>query len=518
MLLLPSLTQAQTGMSLRMQSLNPAFAGIVDDFLTDAWLNPARVGQLEGSMVYGTRHSRSLDVPYPFVGYASLSSQIRPPAESYYLGFNYSPLAISWIDGNAGGMALSFTVEGFWQDNERRSETSSINYSTTEVNLDESISDNRSEFTHLILDFAVSQRRHAPLGVRLTGTYDHDAPGYLNVRVNDQFELVTPNELVRDTYLSGYSQNLERLALDLEVGVYSPDGIIRDAVIGAGATRDKLKAQVRGTDIWDNDADRNGQDPNGGLPDFTYDNEDYLSNRWYSGYNLFARANLTHGEHVRSSHRIGWLRLTGDGDASWNREGTESGFNDRSTIADIAYLYDGDRKDFYWTSALGYQEEFADEFLIVAGARGAYSRQTFVEDGSGLATVTNSGIDNPLQGSASAPYSQRHDNTVEVLHLEFPVGLEWKFHRYAALRVNASFYTQRTSDDNSVKRNVVSPPTGLQFPGTATDGFKNVSTATSMTLGSGIEINVKDRLVFDMLYTGALRFAYFTMVSARLQF
>ena len=102
----PHLAGAQTETSLRIRSLATSFGGILDDFLTDVYLNPARVSQLDRPMAYAaTFPSRSIQAAYPIArAFLYRSGWV----ESGYLSYAIAPVGLSYF-GTIGN-ALAFSV------------------------------------------------------------------------------------------------------------------------------------------------------------------------------------------------------------------------------------------------------------------------------------------------------------------------------------------------------------------------------------------------------------------------
>jgi hypothetical protein len=111
---------AQTDYSIRIRSLDVTFAGLLDDFLTDVYLNPARLSELDSSMVYAAKlpYTR-LRGTFPTVSRYSLSW-----VEDEYIDNigSLEPVALSFLGVAGGKTAFSIAAEfgvdtrEFWKD------------------------------------------------------------------------------------------------------------------------------------------------------------------------------------------------------------------------------------------------------------------------------------------------------------------------------------------------------------------------------------------------------------------
>ena len=130
--LLPAtVATAQTANSYRILSLGAPFAGIVDDYLTDVFLNPARVGELDGHLVYATHTARSISAPYPTHEVNSYSrGQI--PYEWLTPGTSASAITFGYFSPLGDGWALSVGTEVYVSAAEDHSEDEYLDlYSST---------------------------------------------------------------------------------------------------------------------------------------------------------------------------------------------------------------------------------------------------------------------------------------------------------------------------------------------------------------------------------------------------
>jgi hypothetical protein len=102
---------AQTDYSLRIRSLDVAFAGLLDDFLTDVYLNPARLAELDSSMVYGlTLPNKSISSSFPVVSYYRWNYEWIE--DQYYPSVGGAdPVALAFFGVLAGKTAFSIGAE-----------------------------------------------------------------------------------------------------------------------------------------------------------------------------------------------------------------------------------------------------------------------------------------------------------------------------------------------------------------------------------------------------------------------
>jgi hypothetical protein len=512
---------AQTDYSFRIRSMGTSFAGIVDDYLSDVYLNPARAGDIDGTMLYGTwLPSRSLTSSYPYQSNFFYSTGVVP-REVTLVSTSTAPLAVSYLDSRRSGSAFLIAAEAYVSGSDRTDSRPSTRFLNSSV---ESVEDNdfrSSDVMHARVDVVMGQKgTKSPFGVRISGTYDHNRPGSADYRNTTNVSLTAPGEVSRRTEAFFQSADFEQMRLTASAGIHRSDAWVSDVVVGGGLRVEKLDTYSSVTSIYDSDADKNGQDANGGAVNLEFDEGVYESSRDYSGFTVFGRVHLDHSPTMRSTHRVSWVRLSGDGPAFHSFESTEAGFVDRMTVTRFAYDYEGTRSEVRAESMFGYHESITDDVLFAAGLHGVYERSELDEPGTGEVRVTNSGVDNPINGVAVSPYAQLHDNAHELFEIVVPAALEWSVHEFVSLRLGAAFVLLRQDGSGMYAQEVLALGGQSVFPIDArvVSLDNDVVSSTTITYSNGLGINIKDRVVIDLLVTGSLDFTSYSFLSARFHF
>ena len=513
-LLLPALTSAQTDTSLRIRSLGSSFEGLLDDYLTDVYLNPARTAELSGPMVYVVRLvPRTIASPFPV---ARLNYSGSYWTENQYHRYGISPIGLSYFGTLGESLAWSLGTEIDVNSSEDFRDWYDISAWNDEANLRQWSEGSTSTIQHYVVDLSVASRSN-PLGGRITAAYDSDDFG--NVYVSETISVLTSDlENLRSDYRSRYSQGkMERLVVSASLGLFMPGRWARDLVIGGGFIEEKLSVDQRETDINDYDADGNG-DWYDNRVRYSRDMDTYVSRRDYTGYNAFARAHLEWSDRIRSVHAGGWSRSTGDGHASLGAETRRfDSMTDFSSDTQMEYGYGGSVDRFSLESSVGYSEVFFGDVLFAFAFHGVYRRTTFDEPADGTVWGENS----EAGASYSSPYFQKHDNTDDYLSLSVPVGVEWQLHKYVALRLGATFFAQRSKTERNLTGDVDELSNGelLLIPGAWNTQYLNVDSDVDVRFTNGLEININERFILDFLsYASSINLAQYGHVSARFLF
>jgi hypothetical protein len=311
----------------------------------------------------------------------------------------------------------------------------------------------------------------------------------------------------------------------VEAGLHRPDRMIRDFVLSGEAFSDQMYFIDRRLDIRNEDVDGDGQDIGGHMPDNTSNEKRFVSNREYSGFGLTGWLKLDWSGNLRSTHRAQWWQSAGDGGGEFASDNQRYGTEEILEKSEASYAHDGTVEALFLDSSVGGGTMIVDDVLVAVAVYGVYSRRQFEEDGVGEGSFSSGGRDSPADTTFTSPYTQRHDNVVENYGVWIPVGVEWQFHRYAKLRIGLTFSATHSDSDHLLRRDVSALQPELPLPNT--DGQSDtrevsITSATGAAYNNGLEININDRFILDLLYTATytsgVSFASYGYVSARYKF
>jgi len=524
LLLLPETADAQTDYSLRIRSLSTHLSGIVDDPLTDAYLNPARLVRFNGTHLYGVRlPSITLSRPFP----VSVTNDLRfGPLEESTADFSFEPLAFSIIHSFPESMVLSAAVQLSVSGREISGafptyDLNGWNQQSLEQRL--SVRDQTDDGLYLLFDFAAATKGRKSLGLRLTGSHasyrDHrlNSTSYYSVYL----ENMTDTELY-ETYYRDFDK-YEVTDIALSAGAYRPDDRLSDLSVGAAVCRRLSSASARDLMIDDTDSDRNGDRIGGGSPYLRVVDNHYATERDYLGMRVFARAHWNARKNIRVVNSIEWHRSGGDGRAEFTWDDLYYGAYEDIDSRGGGYAYDGTLSGLAVTTAVGYSREIREGFSAVIGLEAGYSRDRFEEDGGGNAHLfldqSNGSYDSLYY---SSPYLQKHDNEQDMYTLVIPVGCEWQVHEYIRLRLGIELNAYRGDNEQQFYKSVAAIDLPSEFEGMGTEIGRTISYGTNARFNNGLEINLRDKLIVELLafssHSSYVRFAEYGFVSVRYRF
>ncbi len=516
-LALPGVCAAQTDYSLRIRSLDVSLAGLLDDYLTDVYLNPARLSGLDRSMVYGGNFPQKSTVsPFPIM-----------ESESYY-GNNWiedryfgpwttsDNVALSWLGRVAGAAGLSVGGSIGQHGSDRWDDDYQTSQSSDRVRVTGQSNGNASDVDHYEADLSIAPLSSgAAIGVRLRATYDVADQGSGWVTNNVGWLIADPANPFHD-YEGRFSQDrYEMVTGQVSVGRYDPASIVSDLVIGAVYTQEQGLDRSSTTDISDNDPDGNGTGYGGGPPEISYLDSRHDMNRDYRGFGGFVRCHLRWMDRLISTHAAGWGRSEGDGgtEASWLDQDNYYSMEER-----LDYTYDGTLDRWSIESSIGYSEALFEDALFAFGIKGEYSRLSFREDAGGEFFASNSNY-----GEFQGPFSQTHDDTEDELGLMVPIGFEWSFHKYFTLRVGSVLDASRTETDRKLDNNSDQIVDQSLLPvHLGLDHLEGeVRSDVSVHFNTGLGFNFNNRFIVDLashVESGSINLANFSYLSARFMF
>lgn len=493
---------AQTGYSLRIRTLGTPFAGIIDDPFTDAYLNPARVGDLGGRQVYVGQLPGS-NVAFLFPGRASVWDlrRVFPPERlpGTGPGWGYAPYTAGFVSPVGRTLTSSFALEAAAEGSERLDDGSTL---WVDVNppMDASstrdVGGSESSRYHALLDGAVGtgfpETSGGRFGVRATVSYDE----YNSADADDRLTIETPdafgNEQKSSDRYSGSGMHCEQTRLLVALGRFSREGFVRDIVGGGSVEWQRYEQNAVIMDIEDEDYDRNGLDPGGGAPDYSYDRADFDSDREYAGGTLFARLGFQWSRGLRSYHELSWRRLNGDGESQYGRDVIEFDYTPSTLGEECRFGKDGDVTAILCFNGIGYFDEVREGLLWAVAAQVRYYRDTYDETGAG--TIVLGIQDSSDTTSIDAPYRQALDYERESWVFHLPVALDWQIHRHFAWRFGVAFQAQRSEVDARTQQSIDVTDVGLSPFSSTGDSRRDLSYQTDVLFSTGFIVNLWDRI------------------------
>jgi hypothetical protein len=509
----PQVAGAQTATSLRIRSMGVSFSGILDDYLTDVYLNPARISQLDRPMAYTVAYpSEYFRSPYL---YARLRYYNRLTVEQFYQEHSFSPIGLSYFGtiGKSLAFSIAAEIDVYGRDVVEQGNDIAMVFQRVVQGSNEHgrVTDNQ----HCLLDLTLAPAgRDNPFGARLTLLYDSAESGEGNYRQTTEWDTGDLERIYYDHDGDLQQTQYEKLSVGVSLGLFRPDGFVRDVVI-----RGNVNAETFDVDSRDMGGDRIDEG------DYTissdYRKDAYLSGREYNGYAAGARVQLGWSERVRSTHALDWSHMSGDGDASFQFD--EESFNGSTygSNTQSQFRYDGSSDGIRFESTIGYFNNLFDNVLFAFALFGSYSRSEFDEDGVGEAGLRwyDDGIG--VDTTFSSPYQQNHNATFENVRLSVPMAVEWAFHKYAKLRLGVTLTASRIVDDHVSTQEA--SKLGVEFDRltpTNFDSALDMRSGVDAVYLSGFEINLKDRFVVDLYsyYTSSINFADYGYISVRYKF
>jgi hypothetical protein len=507
---------AQTDYSIRIRSLDVTFAGLLDDFLTDVYLNPARLSELDSSMVYAATlpHRRSVS-PYPSLPYYDWNYEW---IEDVYEDDSYGtdPLAVGFFGTLGGKTALSLAAQvGLSASDAWDDDVNAFPY-TDRARVRHYFNGRTRESQRYVFDAAI-----APLtsgnawGARVTGTMDTWRNAEVRGTETSEWLYTDPaNTWVQKNSRHRWYES-GRWEIDASAGYSMPKGLVGEVVLGVVFVEESQDVRSGNFEVTDNDADGNGIGYIGHAVENVYMKDAQETERDYSGLGGFLRLHLRWTENLRSAHFAGWSRSTGDGGTRlWMSDWESSFWKDES----LSYKYaDGTMDRGAFQSSLGYHHTAFDELLFALGVDLRYSISKFDESASGSFTVESS-----TGWGYEAPYRQSHDDTDDALSLALPVGLEWSCHKYLKIRIGAAFYAYRNTADRRLSNNaygVLTSPFAGESGTLEFDDYEQ-SANVDARFNTGLEFNFNDRFVLDLATNSTydVSLASYTMLSALYRF
>lgn len=506
---------AQTSNSLRIRSIGDSFAGIIEDPHTDAYLNPACVGDLRDRQIYVARlPNTSLKFDYPDnAGVSSYWSAVLPPEMvpgdgRYEWPQSFTAYTLGFVTPLTGSTKLSLSLDAAADGYDDLSSSDQFQVYTSshggsDFRATSSTYGREQNLYHFVADAAVGTGDPASegtrAGVRVRVGYDQMQFG--RVRVDDRVEARYPdiNELINYYDYDRDRGDYERTSAQLSFGLYRNSGVFAQAVLGGVGQRETLTSESFMRTIDDDDYDDNGLGIYGDMTPYysTYDRT-YDAVRSYDCVILFGRMGLRWGDRIRSFHRLSWGHSNGDGNGFTKQDQYISEFEIFEQLTTLSYELDGNTKRFTTDHSIGYVNPIGDDLQIAFGVQARVEYQDFEEQGSGAGLLSIS--DGSSSESYDSPYSQIAARTREYWVLALPVGVDWNFYRGVAWRMGAQARTTRVEDCGEIRRKI--DFIEIAAPG-ENPSFRNIAQEityeTSLYISMGFGFAYRNKLTIDIL-------------------
>lgn len=512
-LALPQLAGAQTQPSLRIRSLGTAFGGILDDYLTDVYLNPARVAQLDRPMAYAATYpSIRFQTAYPV---ATIYYYDWYFSELSYVEYDTEPVGLGYFGSIGNSLAFSVGVEVGFKSSERFDERSDSDTYGNEIRLRSDGDGWLMDTQHYLLDLSLAPTGGGrSIGARLSAAYDANESGRIYSEHVTEWDVTFPDRVYRRLYLDYFQNEYKRVSVNLALGMFSPDGLLRDVVVKGRMSEHTLDAVSRDSRLYTRSFS---------FEEFSYevDSNSYLSSREYSEYGVGARVQFGWSERVRSTHELAWAHTTGDGGGEYNIDDEQYDATTYLSNFHVAYGYDGNTDTYAFESTIGYFNDLFDDVTFAFALYGAYSRTELDEIADGEATLLfyDNGIG--LDTTFVSPYQQNHGRELENMRLSLPMAVEWEFHKYAKLRIGVALTASRVEDDRVSDQGAVELTEGFEDL-SSTFNFRdmNAQSGVDALFANGLEININDRFIVDLLgqWGTSINVANYGYASVRYKF
>lgn len=512
---------AQAEYSLRTRALSPRFAGVVEDLISDAFLNPARLSAFTGTQVYLARNpSPSQTLPYPRISTSYDRNDLVPPEVWPSGSYSYGALPYQLDLFTAlGGMRAVFTAAGYASTGEDYVEDDELRSSSAgALNLDENARGTRRETSSIRVEAALSTADSADtrsFGMRLQ-LAKHSLEDE-HVDSHNLWYFQSPDEVAIDARFSRDAYQFDQVEAILTLGMYRPGTMMRGIMVAGGYVRrdyDNLSLQTRSED---NDFDGNGVGMGGSIYQF-YKRTEQSGERDYDGPVLRGRFHLDLTDEVVFVVGGSWEYTTGSGPAGYAYNSVLNDAAGGSTaVVYTPYDYDGTDTRYGVYGTLAYRTRLNPDVLLGLGVNLAFARDDFSEDGTGVMQVE-------LTGSAPASEQVDYVQTVwraeDDTYLRLPAGLEWLPIEPLALRLGLELQGHRYSGTEVSRRtpDTSSLPPDYQRSAEDRRGFSGHS--TRILINTGVGVSLAERLFVDLLYQSEsqVSLTYFSYASLRFVF
>ncbi|MDH3198921.1 MAG: hypothetical protein OEO21_11850 [Candidatus Krumholzibacteria bacterium] len=513
----PGEAAAQTDVSLRLRAMSVYLAGLADDPLTDAFLNPARVEATASrtALHVAVMPNRTAQWSYPGMSYWDLTSVPRESSSGMPRLATYTPYTFG-LFGPVGGAHATATFEAGVDDDDALRQDWTLDVNETRIRTYESIRGESSDRLHLLADVAAAWDGGS--GIRLTVGRDRERPGVVETGTNTTIWTAAGGEAEERYNFRREITEHDALDLDLSGGFFrGEERGLAQGVVGLAFVRRTSERSLLDTAIDDEDTDGNGIGPSGGTPLYAVSRLEHTTARDYAGGRALGRVLGHLSERVRYRLEASAEYTAGDGNARHTSVESET----RTAVTRIStattYAYDGREKRYDAVASLGIAEQVLPELLAAAGVYAAWRRVDFAEDGVG--EIAYASDVNGIVVEETAPYFQRSLLLEDVFRLVAPVAAEWRPIAQLAIRVGVEVTAERLEHEATVWQRVDArslAPSQAE----ARDARNDIDTAVFARYNFGLGVTLGERFFLDLgrFQRDTVDLAAYTQVSVLVRF
>jgi hypothetical protein len=514
---------AQTDLSLRTRAIGASFGGVVEDLISDAFLNPARLSAFTGTQVYlAANPHRRYTLPYPRPS-DSYGGNALLPTEGY-ARFNYrdysesAPYEATLFTGLGEGTRASFSFAFFSDGSDDFEEGDEVRTGSDNLRLEDTARGGSLDLTSFRLEGALSTGDNAEdksTGLRLALSRSTSEVGSVESHQTIYFEPVSETALA--TRYNKRTTDFVQLEAVLSGGIFRPGSMLREFMLTAGYSSREFDTENTQTSAYDNDLDGNGVGM-GGSPEQDYTRSDFTAARAYDGPVIRSRLHMDLTDHVVFTAGGFYEYRTGSGPASHSFDDIDNEiFGGSSMTVRTPYEYDGTDSRYGLNATFGYREELIPSVLFALGASFQFRRDDFSETGVGTMSVE---IVDTTPVSVQVEYEQKAWRIDDAMYLSIPAGVEWAPIKQLAVRLGMELVGRRTEETRVFRRSPDTTSLPSEFTYANEFRWGRTTDQASAYFTSGLGANLAERLFLDLLYQSGstVSLTGFSYVSLRLIF
>ena len=523
---------AQTDYSPRIRSMGTGLAGIVDDPFTDAFLNPARVGDMPGRGAwFGRLPSHFIRFLYPgirndhFWGALVFPAEGPPSEVDWELYVSFEPYSLGLFVPVSRDLKLSVAGEISVYGRNDLDETANLGFryppSIADLRGEQSARGYDSGQYHGLVDVALGSGSPDSdglrWGVRAAAGYDRSRNQSVRTTSAVNAEPGSEDLTLYYTYRRDHG-DFERSTVELSAGVFRNTGVFAQAVVGVSAGREVLERATYDMREDDEDYDGDGNGPgDDNSPMYQLHQDGYESNREYDTGRIFGRLGLRWGRRVSSWHRLTVFSASGDGTGEYLYRDVMVEVTSELLAQDLSFRLEGESSGYRFANSVGFVDQVLDNVLFVCAVEAVIQHDEFEEDGSGSGTIQSA-----MNGSSArfeGPYTQKAKLDRNIWNLSIPVAFEWDINEYAAWRFGVDFRASRIDSNADITQDTDT----MGFPDLGflpvTNSADDLRFQTATYFSSGLTLSFRDRVKLELLTgptSGSISVVYFS--SAILEF
>jgi len=493
----------QTDLSLRTRAIGASFGGVVEDLISDAFLNPARLSAFSGTQLYlAANPHRQYRIPYPRPADLYNSSAFLP-TEGYarYQSYEYyrsAPYEMTLFTGLGEGTRASFSFAFFSDGSEDFEESDYLRTSYDDLQLRDSARGGRQELTSFRVEGGLSTGDSAEdnsLGLRVVLSRATSDVGRVESGSTIYFEPVSETAISSSYSKSG--TDFVQVDAVITGGIFRPGAMVREFMITAGYSTREFDIENTRTSSWDNDFDGNGVGM-GGSPEQDYIRTQLTAERVYDGPVVRSRLHMDLTDQVVFTAGGFYEYRTGSGSASHTHYDIDNEVSwRRSVTIQTPYEYDGTDSRYGLNATFGYREELMPSVLLALGATLEFRRNNFSENGVGTMSVD---VVDATPVSGQVDYTQKAWRIDDAMYLRLPVGVEWVPIKPLAVRIGMELVGYRTEETKVFRRapDTSMLPSGYQYANEFRYG--RTSDDANAYFSTGLGASLAERLFLDLFY------------------